>query len=68
MLAIDWGPMKQVSWGYLMLRRGAGRGSRTLVSTLGRLHNSRYTIPAGATCRNRTGDLYFTKVPLYQLS
>ena len=26
---------------------GAGEGSRTLVSTLGRLHNSRYTTPAG---------------------
>ena len=25
---------------------GAGRGSRTLVSSLGRIHNSRYTIPA----------------------
>ena len=26
---------------------GAGTGSRTLVSSLGRIHNSRYTIPAG---------------------
>lgn len=25
---------------------GAGRESRTLVSSLGRIHNSRYTIPA----------------------
>lgn len=25
---------------------GAGRGSRTLVSSLGRIHNSHYTIPA----------------------
>ena len=27
-------------------RIGAGRGSRTLVSCLGSIHNSRYTIPA----------------------
>ena len=25
---------------------GAGRGSRTLISCLGSIHNSRYTIPA----------------------
>jgi hypothetical protein len=28
------------------IKFGAGRGSRTLVSSLGRIHNSRYTIPA----------------------
>lgn len=52
---------------------GAGGGSRTHVSALGRLHNSRYTTPAkrysiGATYQDRTDDLHFTKVALYQLS
>lgn len=27
---------------------GAGGGSRTLVLSLGRIHNSRYTTPAGS--------------------
>ena len=49
---------------------GAGGGSRTLVSALGRLHNGRYTTPAyaGAEDETRTHDLRFTKAPLYQLS
>lgn len=29
-------------------RSGAGGGSRTLVLSLGRIHNSRYTTPAGS--------------------
>lgn len=43
---------------------GAGGGSRTRVSALGRLHNSRYTTPAGATLGGRTPDLRFTKAAL----
>jgi hypothetical protein len=43
---------------------GAGRESRTLVLSLGRTHNCRYTIPAGATSGIRTPDLSFTKAAL----
>ena len=29
-----------------LIINGAGKGSQTLISTLGRSHNNRYTIPA----------------------
>ncbi len=53
-----------------LLYLGADTGSRTQLSALGRLHISRYTIPArvGAICRDRTGDLRVTNALLYQLS
>ena len=62
------------------MHNGAGEESRTPVLALGRPHNSRYTTPAceqsasqtseafgelsGATYRDRTGDLRFTKAAL----
>ena|GEM_PF-2245938 len=36
-------------------RNGAGSGSRTRVSSLGRIHNSRYTIPAQSNLEPKMG-------------
>ena len=38
---------------------GAGTGSRTLISSLGRIHNSRYTIPAAKPIIPYAGAFYY---------